>query len=230
MQQSLMPFVARKLTVVRDLDSGGCGAGYGEAVLVTAGLLSGMAADLWPGTGIDRVRFIELWSQYADGGHRANRVSVPLLVTWLKREGRPLEARQIESARQGAFGGGNQSRVLISDDVDLEESAVLLTCPSLTLKEVRQFSYGTVFYSHVRSAMVHEFHFDGTAVGVAMTERDADVSYSNRLDRRTRTTERLIHFHMPWLIELTRGIVRTIDPLLAAAAPPRPATWWIQGR
>jgi hypothetical protein len=227
---SIIPFAQKKLTVAQCLDGGGCGAGYGEAVLVVAGLLSGISADLWPGKRIDRARFVELWSQFSDPGHQPNRISVPLLVQHLKETGRTSEATKIEAVRSRMFGGGHASRVLIADDVDATEAEIRTLCQTLTASDVREFSYGAVFYAHVRSAIVHEFHFGANATGVPMTERQADVSYANRLDRHTRVSRRLIHFHMPWLVSLVDSLAANVDAVLSTAPLPKPSTWWVEGR
>lgn len=227
MASNFVPFVKKKLALVQCLVGGGCGGGYGEAVLLVAGLLSGISADLWPRKRIDKARFVELWSQYGDPIHSPNRISVPLLVEHLKRTGHDTEAATIEAARRGMFGAGHQSRVVTADEVDSTESEVLALCSTLTPKAVRAFSYGVVFYEHVRSAMVHEFHFGPQAVGVPMTDRQADVSYSNRLDLHTRAQRRLIHFHMPWLVSLVDGVTANVDPVLSTttARLPNPSTW-----
>lgn len=231
MASNLVSFVQKKLAVAQCLDSGGCGGGYGEAVLVVAGLLGGISADLWPGKRIDRARFIELWSQYADPTHGPNRISLPLLVARLRETGRGAEAATLETLQPRVFGPGYHSRVVTADNVDLTEAEIIGLCPTLTVIDVRAFSYGAVFYEHVRPAIVHEFHFGTQAVGVPMTDRQADVSYSNYLDRDTRAHSRRIHFHMPWLVSLADGVAANAESILSTAAPlPAPSPWWINGR
>jgi len=230
MASNLVSFVQKKLTVAQCLDNGGCGGGYGEAILVVAGLLGGLSADLWPGKRIDRARFIELWSQYADPTHGPNRISLPLLVARLRATGRDAEAATLEARHPRVFGPGYHSRIVTADDVDLTEAEVLGLCPTLAVIDVRASSYGAVFYEHVRSAIVHEFHFGAEAVGVPMTDRQADVSYSN-FDRHTGAHSRRIHFHMPWLVSLADGVAARADRIISTAAPlPAPSPWWINGR
>jgi hypothetical protein len=230
MASNLVSFVQKKLVVAQCLDNGGCGGGYGEAVLVVAGLLGGISADLWPGKRIDRPRFVELWSQYADPTHGPNRISLPLLVARLRETGRDAEAAALETFRPHVFGPGYHSRIVTADDVDLTEAEILGLCPTLAVVDVRASSYGAVFYEHVRSAIVHEFHFGTQAVGVPMTDRQADVSYSNYLDRHTRAHSRRIHFHMPWLVSLADSVAANADPVLPSAPLPNPSPWWINGR
>jgi hypothetical protein len=52
-------WVRVRISLAKRLNPGGCGGSYGDAMLVLSALLSGRAADLWPGKGKDRRRFVE---------------------------------------------------------------------------------------------------------------------------------------------------------------------------
>ena len=188
-----------------------------------------MAADLWPGEGKDRKRFVELWSMYAPAKYAPNRISVPLLVDRLDQTQRRAEAEALRASRPGMFGPGGDSRVLVANDVDQTELQISALSPSPPLKDIRRCSYGFVFYEHVRSAIVHEFHFGPKAVGTPMTDRPADVSYSNVLDRHTLARHRRIHFHLSWLLTVVDDVALAIEPIVMTAKPPEPAKWWIEG-
>lgn len=69
-------------------------------------------------------------------------------------------------------------------DVDAGETEVLAACSGVTPAELRRFSYPTILYRDVRSALVHEYHLSEQATHVPMTERDAGVSYANRVGQR----------------------------------------------
>src|SRR5512138_640924 len=76
---SIVDFVERKIVVAQALDRGECGGSYAEACIIMASVISGIASDLWPGKGLDRKRFVELWARYADPALSPNLISVPLL-------------------------------------------------------------------------------------------------------------------------------------------------------
>lgn len=57
-------WVAQKCDVASALNARAGGAGYSEAVLILCAVLSAMAADAWPGRGIDRRRFTELVARF----------------------------------------------------------------------------------------------------------------------------------------------------------------------
>jgi hypothetical protein len=53
-------WVATKISLAEHLAAGDCGGGYPEVAMVLCGSLSAMAAELWPGTGKDKDRFVWL--------------------------------------------------------------------------------------------------------------------------------------------------------------------------
>lgn len=150
-------FIERKIETAVLLDSGCCNGSYSDACVLLSALISGVAAELWPGEGIDRARFVELWVRYADSKLEPALVSVPLLRQQLRGEHREKDARVLETARPDMFGLGNSSLVLRGCDVDMTEVQVAQLLPALGAKDIRAFSYPVLFYKHVRSNLVHEF-------------------------------------------------------------------------
>ena len=191
-------FIAKKVDVALALYSGGCGGGYTEAAMILASLLSGIAADIWPGENIDRKRFVELWSCYAHPTLATNRISVTLLVQSLRKKSEFAKAEKLEASLLKKFGAGYSTRVLIGDEADMSEEEVkktfvaeadmseeevkkLVACVSdKDTETIRSCSYGSLFYEHVRCGAVHEFHLTEDAVEKPMTQRSAGVSYSNQ--------------------------------------------------
>jgi hypothetical protein len=72
-------FSLKKLAVAKGLNEGLINGSYVEAVLISCGLLSGIASEIWPGENIDRKRFIELLVKY-DNSNLASRISLPLII------------------------------------------------------------------------------------------------------------------------------------------------------
>lgn len=213
-----------KLTLARALNDGECGGGYMDAAIIVSSVVSAIASDLWPGTGLDEKRFIELWARYAEPN--AKRVSVPLFTRTLHRRGQLAEARSIKATYPAEMVWPGSTQVLVDDDVDRTEDELLSVCPTLSLRDLRKHSYPALFYKHIRCAGVHEYQASQEASSRAMTDREAAVSYVNELETSTMTTQRLIYFHFPWLCELVSGLVERVD---RSAAPTQPTRWWIEG-
>jgi len=222
--------VERKLGVVQALAKGECGGSYSDACILTSGIVSGIAADLWPGEGIDKKRFVEVWARHADPAVSPSLISTPLLVDRLRRDGRVREAATIEALRPLAFGPGYQTRVVTSADVDMLEHEIRAVCPQLVPSNVRAYSYPAVFYRHVRSALVHEYHLGDEATTWPMIERETSVSYANIVDWKDQSRQfRQIHYHIPWLLEVVRSIAASTQTVLESAPLPHPSPWWIEG-
>lgn len=219
---ALADFVNEKLEVASALAAGKCGGTYVDAAIIVAALLSGIASEVWPGLRNDRQRFIELWATF--GEPETLRVSVPLLTQTLRLTGSIPEAEAIEAMHADEFFWPGSARVLVGNDVDLAESDIQAVCTKLTHRELRRHSYPALFYSQVRCASVHEYEIGEEASARAMTSHEAAVSYLNRIEPESMTTRRLIHFHMPWLIDFVGDVAARVD---GASAPARPTTWWI---
>jgi hypothetical protein len=194
-------------------------------------LISAVASFVWPGTAIDRKRFVEAWVRFADPS--TVKVSVPLLRLALRADGRANEAQTLEGMRHQMFGPGYDARVLTGEDVDADEAELRRACPTIDSEMLRAHSYPVLFYEQVRSKLVHEYELDGSATAHPMTMRKAGVSYANRMVSLPGVAldkvhhDRRIHFEIGWLIELARTIARSADLALAAGAVQRPKAWWL---
>lgn len=215
-------FCARPLEVAQRLASGECGGSYVEACILISSVISGAASLTWPGDRKDRKRFVEIWVRYADPALNANRISVPLLRQWLLEQKRTSEAHRLEALRRQMFGLGYDARVVTGDDVDADESLIRSTLPNLSVPEVRAQSYPSIYYRHVRSALTHEYEFTDKSTPYTMTMRPAGVSYANH------SSQRRIHFEVPWLVAVASSIAARVETLLAGGRPTEPSVWWIQ--
>ena len=222
--------IQRKLALAKALNAGECGGDYLDACLIVSALVNLIAADLWPGKGIDYFRFVETWVKYADPMLMPVKVSLPLLVRRLKKGGLLSEAQLVEALRPKAFGPGYASRVLYGDS-DADEAEVLSACSSLTAEYVRRVTYPAIFYQHVRSPVVHEYHFGTRAAATPMTDQDETVSYVNLtvLTSNGPASQRRIHFHLPWLADVVTSIANQAYGDLAAGSLAEPAQWWTRG-
>jgi hypothetical protein len=211
--------------VAARLSRGEAGGSYAEAAILVCATLSALAAELWDGIGIDRVRFIEMLVKLGPEASACITVSIPLLVQHLEASAREMDAKQL----QRAFSVPSISRVLTGPEVDRSESEVLALCPHLDLKELRRFSYASILYGEVRSSYAHEYRPGKLADSLPMTMRsDQKVSYINRIadDLQTR---RLVHFHLEWLTTLPVALAAVVDDLAPALPQPKPKAWWADG-
>lgn len=220
-------WVESRIDLALRLAAGDCGGSSAEAVLILSSLLSGVAADLWPGSRIDKHRFVELWSQYSDPAHCANLVSVPLLIDGLERRSKFDLSDRIRASNGHAFSprGLPDTLVVTGEDVDLLESDLQEMLPELSLNDLRQYSYGVVFYVHFRSGYVHEYQAGSHADARVMSATRSNITYGNFLE----PPHRRINFELSWVADVTRAVVKRADPEWDHRPLPLPAAWWLDG-
>jgi len=222
-------FINRKIEAAMMLGNGQCNGDYSDACVLLSALLSGIAAELWPGKDhIDGKPFVELWARYTDPNLEPVLISVPFARQFLRKSQRYNDVEAIEKARPDMFGLGHSGRILLGSDVDMNE-VDLLKITTLTSHEARQHSYPAIFYKHVRSNLAHEYKLSAEAASHFLTRREANVSYNNRVDMtEAEVTRRLIHFHVEWIAKITRSIASNVAVFVDANETiPRPARWWI---
>jgi hypothetical protein len=223
---AFLRWIDRKVAVAEHLATGGGGASYVEAYLVLSCSLSSIAADLWPGDGIDKNRFVELWHRYS-GSNDANVVSVPLLIEELDATKHQSELQALRATNPRAFAGRGipNTMVVTASDVDKPVAEVEALCPTLTPSQVRRFSYPAVFYTHVRSSVVHELEVEGSATGFSWFDASVGVSYANCVQ----PPHRRIHFSTSWLSGLLRNIAANVVQDWVHRPISLPGAWWLQG-
>lgn len=222
MSFSRSEWASRKAEIAEHLNRRECGGSYAEAIVVLCSAISAMAAEVWPGSYIDRKRFVQFVIEFADQRSFAATISTPLLVGHLRDEGRTVDSERIKKE----FINFVSSRVVTDKDVDRSEDEVLMLCPGLLRSYLRRFSYANILYERVRSPFVHEYHPGERTTSWSMTEqRDACVSYVNWVH----DPDRHIFMHADWLAALTREL--GVNAEREALSFPRqfPTTWWVDG-
>ena len=149
----LEEWVMAKVEIARKINSGGCGGGYAEAVLILCGVISAIAADRWPGKNKDKKRFIELLISYADSSLNTATISVPLLASYLDTNSKVQDAIKLRET----FLPRADSRVVTGVEVDTSEQRVADICPCIKSALTRQYSYAALLYVEARSSYVHEY-------------------------------------------------------------------------
>lgn len=199
-----------KINLALDLNAGECGGTYSEAVLILCSVLSGIAADTWPGRNQDRKRFVELLVKYTGVSLNCQKVSAPLLVGAVRSSGDIPLAERIKSDLLPL----SDTRVITGNDVDKTIDELKMAYPSIDVKTLKKNSYACVLYEEVRSGYVHEYRPGGRSDSLAMgtARQNSSISYINRLDK----IDRLIYFNVSWLANLIGEIVDALsksDPL-----------------
>lgn len=214
-------WVTKKSDTARRLAAGECGGSYGEAMLILCTVLSALAAEIWPGTRIDKRRFVELLKEYSPRDLSATQISIPMLASSLGKKGMSTEEKVI---KQKLFNFCD-SQVLSGCEVDKFETDILAVCGTINIKDIRDCSYANLLYREVRSGYAHEYKPGQNASSWPMThDPNARVSYVNWATG----PDRRIYFHLPWVAEIALATARSIDAL-AAIPLAIPATWWIDG-
>lgn len=207
--------------------AGEAGGTYSESTILVCAALSALSAEVWPGRGIDRRRFVELLVRIGSSTAVRTSISVPLLIQHLSAIGDHANSAVLTKALLSF----SSTRIVAGPEVDRAESDVLTLCPSLDLKTIRGHSYACLLYEEIRSSYAHEYRPGSRADSWAMTQYIGQaVSYVNRLLKpETPKTERLIHFHIEWLRQMAIDLAMSIDILASEIPRSVPASWWIEG-
>jgi hypothetical protein len=217
-------WVRRKSEIALKLEAGQYGGGYGEAALILCATLSALAAEIWPGEGIDRVRFVQLLTDFAPERLQVTRVSIPLLVAHLRAKQQHGDSTVIR--RTFLHDDDDPSRILTGDDIDTSEGEIRRVYPVLSLKVLRDQSYAHLLYREVRSPYIHEGRPGKHAASWPLTQRqEVAVSYFNETDK----PHRQIHFHLRWMSKLACAVAQAVDAAASDVPQPPPHQWWISG-
>jgi len=220
-------WVREKCEIAAALSRGEAGGTYSESTILVCAALSALSAEVWPGRGIDRGRFVELLVRLGSTTTMLASISVPLLVQHLTAAADHVNSTIL----QNALLSFSPTRIVAGPEVDRAETEVLALCPSLSRKTIRRHSYACLLYEEVRSSYAHEYRAGSRADSWAMTQYDGQaVSYVNRLLKpRIPETGRFIHFHVEWLLQMAIDLAASIDALAPTIPRSVPAAWWIDG-
>ena len=101
-------------------------------------------------------------------------------------------------------------------------------CGSISMKEIRQFSYANLLYKEVRNGYAHEYQVGKKAESWSMfKDPDSLVTYCNRTTDPQR--HRNIHFQIDQVGELSMEVAQVIDEVVGEIEQTKPETWWIDG-
>lgn len=220
-------WVHEKCEIATALSRGEAGGTYSESIILVCAALSALSAEVWPGRGIDRRRFIELLVRFGTSTTTLTSISVPLLVQHLVAGGDHANSAVLTKA----WLSFSPTRIVSGREVDRTEAELLLLCPLLDRKTIRGHSYACLLYEEVRSSYAHEYRAGSRADSWAMTQYAGEpVSYVNRLVKPgIPETHRFIHFHSEWLTRMATDLAESVDALASTIPRSFPAAWWIDG-
>lgn len=220
-------WIEGRIALSERLAAGECGGSSAEAILILSSVISGIAADLWPGTRIDRHRFVELWAHYSHPQLCASLISIPLLIHELDRTKQHALSDRLRANNPEMFmpRGLPDTRVVTGEDVDIFDDEVLRLVPQLPLAQIRQWSYPNVFYVHFRSGYVHEYQVGTHADAIIMSDTRSHITYGNFLP----APHRRINFATGWVASVARSIVDRVEPDWNRRPLSLPSKWWADG-
>lgn len=221
-------WVSKKCEIASALAQGEAGGSYGEAVIIVCTALNALAAEVWPGRGHDRKRFIELLVRLGSSPNLLMTISTPLLVRHLATTSPPQDSATL---LKNALLDFSPTRVVTGSEVDKMENDLKFISPVLKTKTIRKFSYACLLYEEVRTSYAHEYKPGDKADSMSMSRYEGQpVSYVNRLlAAGVAETGRLIHFNITWLTRLAVDIARSIDAPGTVLPGQEPDIWWIDG-
>jgi hypothetical protein len=203
-------FLRGRLDLVNVLAADAPGASYGDLVLIMTAVLSACASVRWPGTGIDKRRFIELLVIYSPEDSHASWVGVPALIN-----------QGLLAEIDTPYGPGESDQIFCDHEIDLAFDDAKTKYPQVPSRQLRKHSYASLIYEWLRCGYAHEYCPHESINEMPASERKARVSY---IGRGTPTRlQRRIAFHFDYLMELAQHHVST----LPKTPSPAPSKWWI---
>lgn len=167
-----------------------------DAEIILSCAISALAAQMWPGRGRDKKRFVQFLVEFSPISSYIQRVSTCVLITQLQQKGANTEADTLVSYRfssklaydgkapmeYASSGSGLYASTLLKivypDDIDFDESEVL-TLISASRKDVRAASYVSIIYSDLRSGLVHEYELSDNLSAQGWLHDNDKISYVN---------------------------------------------------
>lgn len=196
---------------------------------------SALAAQMWPGEGIDKKRFVQFLVQFSDASLSLQRISIPLLANRLEAKGDLDTAIKVRRTFLPVM------PIMLNGDVDKDEETVRMEFPSLTRKEIRSCSYASSIYVDLRSGLVHEYQLSSHLIPYTLSDRTDIPSYVNlrdtTLDPTTGSiivggeTRRYLHFPYQYIRKALASSAESAFRHWDTCTPwnqPEPQSWWVE--
>ena len=215
----LIDFVDNKISLCQKILDSKIGGSYFEVYLILSSVISGIASLIWPGRGIDRKRFVELLIRFDSSENEFSRISTPLLLDNFKNS----SITNIEVFKK--YQEFQVSRILTGSEIDFNENYIVNVTKEIVIKDLRSFSYANIFYSEVRSSIVHQYELSKIASLFPMTIRRELVSYNNYLEK----PNRRICFNIQEMMNRIKLISTNVFREIKMVPQKTPISWWVDG-
>lgn len=197
-----------------------------DAEILLCCTVSSLAAAMWPGKGIDRVRYVEFLVGFSRVCPALTLISVPRLVAHRREAGDGTSVEQLKRA----FYPESDALVVTHRQIDTAEDEVRRVVPELPISKIRRASYAHVIYEDLRSGLVHEFMPTSHLSDSPMTTQADVPSYYNLLDSSTQVSHRLLHLPYDYIQDVVQSSATAAFDKWKTAdnwEQPRPAEWWV---
>ena len=204
-------FLRGRLDLVDVLRADVAGATYADLVLIITAVLSACASVRWPGTGIDRRRFVELLVRHSPEDFHASWVSVPALIN----------GRFVNECDTPYGPPGQSTRIFRDHEIDLAFDTAKARHSQVPVRQLHKCSYACLIYEWLRCGYAHEYCPHENITEVRASRKKARVSYIGR--GTPSGLKRMASFHLDYLMELAQYHV---SPLPTTPLP-APNPWWL---
>lgn len=211
-KNAMKQFLENRVKLVKKLVSSVEGVSYSDIVLIITAIISACSSIKWPGTGIDKKRFIELLVNYSPSSFRTSWISIPALIN-----SGLLDESDTEYGKPG-----QKTRVFKDDEIDLSLSDANNQYPQIQIKDLKKHSYASLIYEWLRCGYAHEYCPHSSITEVQASRDKARVSYIGRITNER--IERMVSFHLDYLINIAEYHVSN----LADSSIPQPQQWWLE--
>lgn len=204
-------YLLDRIRLVRDLQSSGISVHYNDLVLILCAVLSACAAQRWPGSGIDRKRFVELLVKISPPEYHTDWVAIPALIAdGLVDENDTLYV-------------GNETRIFTDEEIDQPILDAAARFPQVGLKKLKSHTYASLIYAWLRNGYAHEYLAHRNITHVQASSHQARVSYIGR-GVLGGGIQRMTSFHLDYLTQLAEWHAGEV----VESPFPQPATWWLE--
>ncbi len=204
-------FLRNRLNLVNNLINDVDGVVFGDIVLILTAVISSCAATKWPGTGIDKGRFVELLVNRSPEEFHTSWVSIPALIS----------SNLIDELDTPWGEPGQQTRVFTDDEIDLSLDDAMNKYTMVSEKELRKHCYASLIYERLRCGYSHEYCAHESITEIQASREKTRVSYIGRSSRNQ--IARKISFHLDYLIDLADYHVTNFTSSEVA----QPQQWWV---
>jgi len=186
---------------------------YADLALILTAVISGCAAQRWPGRNIDTKRFVELLVMHSEPEDHCDYISIPAL----------LSSQFIQEADTPWGVPGKEVRIFRDDEVDMPLSEARSKYPGLGVSDLKKHSYSYLLYSWLRCGYAHEYCASDNTTEFPPSRDRARLSYIGR-HQKDGTIRRMTAFHLDYILSLAQYHVDHI----AEHPEPLPVKWWIE--